>query len=168
MKAFEIAKEPLVPGVPNLVVIGAKSAADEALAMMSKFKIHHLLVRREDATYALVSDRDFFSRAIEGGNLVDLRTVKVEDVMHIDVPTCDETTELRDALALMTESRSSALIITRENTISGLLTETDFLRALQRLLSHASPLDRLETESKMVMANPLSQSIASLLSAIGI
>jgi acetoin utilization protein AcuB len=58
----------------------------------------------------------------------------VRDVMTRGVITARTTTSIRDAARLMHERRLGALPVIDRDRLVGILTETDVLRAFQRLL----------------------------------
>lgn len=168
MKAVDIAKQPLVPGLPNLIVVDSEASAEEALSMMTNYKIHHLLVSCGDTQFGIVSDRDFMAGAVRSGKWTGLDGMKVRDVMHSDAPMVGASTELREVLALMQESQADAVLIVDGQRILAIVTETDLLRGVRRILHQPSRFDILRAESEMAAANPLAQSIMSLLADIGI
>src|SRR5207253_2174266 len=69
----------------------------------------------------------------------------------------DADDSLAAALDAMALCRVSALPVTREGKLAGIVTETDLLRALSRLLETAEPLTDLERRGFVALANPLVQ-----------
>jgi CBS domain-containing protein len=135
MKAHEIAKQPLVPGLPNLIVVALEGSANEALAMMSNFKIHHLIVLARDGFRGIVSDRDIIAHALRHGLFERLAEIQIKEIMRRDTPVVSESADLGDVLALMDEYRSSALAIRRDGRVVGIITDTDIRRARRQLLA---------------------------------
>jgi acetoin utilization protein AcuB len=114
----------------------------EAARLMGARKIRHLpVVEAAGRLVGIVTARDLrqavFAPAVQD-HLESLAGVLdglvVRDVMTRGVITARTTTSIRDAARLMHERRLGALPVIDRDRLVGILTETDVLRAFQRLL----------------------------------
>ena len=114
----------------------------EAARLMGARKIRHLpVVEGAGRLVGIVTARDLrqavFAPAVQE-HLESLAGVLdglvVRDVMTRGVVTVRSATSIRDAARLMHERRVGALPVVDRERLVGVLTETDVLRAFQRLL----------------------------------
>jgi acetoin utilization protein AcuB len=168
MKTSQIVKPQLVLDVPNLIVTDPGSSAEEALKIMSTFKIHHLMVLEGEKFAGIVSDRDILLHAIHLGNIKRISEFTVGQAMRKDLPAIEESTEVREAFAMMQETQSDALPILRGAKIMGILTETDMMRGLEHLLRKEHNGRSLVAREESLLVNPLSQRLIQLLADIGV
>jgi acetoin utilization protein AcuB len=114
----------------------------EAARLMGARKIRHLpVVEAAGRLVGIVTARDLrqavFAPAVQD-HLEQLSGVLdglvVRDVMTRGVVTVRTATSIRDAARLMHERRLGALPVVERDRVVGILTETDVLRAFQRLL----------------------------------
>ena len=87
---------------------------------------------------ALLDARGFsasdFARSHPGGSLGRKLLTHVSDVMRSDVPTLDEDATVPTALAAMTQGgMGMAVVLDRAGKISGIFTDGDLRRAMERL-----------------------------------
>ena len=73
----------------------------------------------------------------------------VKDIMSKNVISIDITMTVKDAASMMNDAKIGSIIITKENTPVGILTERDFVT---RIAGEAKPLSTLLSE---VMSKPL-------------
>jgi len=92
----------------------------------------------------------------------------VERYMQRNVPTIDESTDLREALNRMLQSHVSALPILRDGVLAGIITESDLLRLLDTLLKRGEPLENVVERGEALLSNPLLQNVFKALSDSGI
>ena len=114
----------------------------EAARLMGMRKIRHLpVVEPAGRLVGIVTARDLrqavFAPAVQD-HLEQLSGVLdglvVRDVMTRGVVTVRVATPIRDAARLMHERRLGALPVVERDRLVGILTETDVLKAFQRLL----------------------------------
>lgn len=118
---------------PATHTIGLHRSADAAYELMRRFRVHELLVLDGAEPVGLVSQRDV--ALIDGFDGVDPSEVAVESLMSADVFPVQETTPLRDVTRKMAREHFGCAVVQRGTEVVGVFTETDALRALERLLS---------------------------------
>ena len=168
MKTEEIMKKPLVCDVPNLTITSPDATAEEALKLMVSFKIHHLLVFQGEDFVGLLSDRDIISHAFRGAGTKSFSSLRVSEVMRKDVPAIRESTAVSEGLSLMIDAQLSALPVLKGGRVVGLVTESDMLRALQRLLRGNHPIETAIAKGESLLVKPFTTSLIWLLSEIGL
>ena len=164
-----------VPSVSDAVsvhvpvaTIAADAPLKDALQTMHSEGIHHLVVREGDAIIGMVSDRDIYGRGTSRLGLSLDPRLSVGDVMTRLERFATETTSLRDALELFATSGVSALPVIGPLGLTGIITETDLLRALRLLLAEPAPGTPENAGGTLVLSNPLIQEAMCLLSQAGI
>jgi acetoin utilization protein AcuB len=121
--------------------------AHTAATLMKTRKLRHLPVVNGDGRLAgIVTDRDLRQVLFRGplqarlGELrTSLATLPVRDVMTWSVITVRPDTDMREAARLMHERKIGALPVVESGKVVGMLTESDALAALERLLGIAVP-----------------------------
>ncbi len=151
---------------PEAISISPSASVQEAIALMDKFKIHHLLVMEGDNFKGLVEGRDLIFSAQYFAD--KFNTKKVSDVMRTEVPMIYESTDVGAVAEMMLNNRLTAIPIVEAGRIKGILTESDLLRLFQTILGKNTGLPILVKEGEAALANPLIQKVFQLLSELGI
>jgi CBS domain-containing protein len=165
----------------NLVCIDHLASPQEALKLMTDRGIHHLVVTKREQAVGIVSDRDLYQDLYREllspenprppTNLGTLATPG-------DARLSRETT-LKEALEWMIDRRKSAIPISENGQVIGLMTSTDMVQALYLHLSKFSDLSGTDSsESSLLdkgraainapLSNPLMVNLMQLLSEAGI
>lgn len=145
---------------PERATIEPQKTIDDAIDEMKRLNIHHLLVMKGKEFLGLLESRDC-------GGIWD-KTTPVAEIMRRDVPIIDENSEVGGAVDLMLCHRLTALPLSRNNEIYGILTETDLLRLLQAYLTPVQELSDFVNRSKDILAKPVVQSLMSVLRNMGL
>jgi acetoin utilization protein AcuB len=168
MRTSEIVKHQIVPDAPRLIATDLDTSAEEALNVMQKFKIHHLVVLEDDMLVGIVSDRDILHHAMGLGGVKRVSELTVGQVVRRDLPSVHESTEVKEALSMMQDAQSDALPILRGKKVMGIVTENDMMLTLARLLSKKHIGKDIRAGEQAVLVNPLSQELVRMLAEIGI
>ena len=110
-------------------------------AMRTRKFRHAPVVNDKGALIGIVSDRDLRQSILEPALAEEmdvlgrtLKTLSVKDVMTWGVITVKPATDIREAARLMHKNKIGALPVIRNGRVAGILTSTDVLRALVRIL----------------------------------
>ena len=124
----------------NVVTIDEQTSCREAVARMSRYKIRHLpVVRQERLLCGIVTDRDLRHYLFRpdvfqqiGSVPVEqiLTTVLVGQVMSSPVVSVSPEASLEVAAGRMREGKLGSLPVVEQGRIVGILTETDLLRRI--------------------------------------
>ncbi len=128
---------------PNPVTIAADASVAEARAQMERDDIRRLLVLDEDQDLVgIVSWRDVVDAwpsrftMLEPSEVRELMArVLVEEIMSGKVVTVDPETSIAEAANLMFEHTIGALPVVEDRRVVGILTNSDLLRGLVRILT---------------------------------
>lgn len=160
----------------NLVVTGWTDSLNDAYALMREKGVRHLpVVDDEDNIVGLISDRDFM-RALQveqpdfaSGHMpkaeFDPNSV-VRDFMSWPVEAVDSNRTVGDAARRMIDKKISALMVTRNEDVVGIVTTEDLLRVLINETETLAEKVRDDVEG-MVVDSPVGQ-IAQTLANVGI
>ena len=127
---------------PNPVTITSDVSVPQALRIMRDKKIRRLpVLDGKGKLVGIVSDKDLLhaspspatSLAVWEINEL-LAKLKVEKVMARDVVTVSEDLPLEEAARIMVDRRIGGLPVMREQTLAGIITETDLFKVLLELL----------------------------------
>lgn len=121
----------------NLMTIGVNETIGEASIEMQVALVRHLPVTDERGRLVgVLSDRDLLAVA------ASRKPRKVRDVMTRDVVTTQPDAPAADAASQMLDHKiGSVLVVDDENTLIGMVTQTDYLQVARRALL-GLPLER--------------------------
>jgi acetoin utilization protein AcuB len=145
----------------RLPVVSLDATLAQATAVMRERKVIHLPVILDDGTIVgLLAEKD-----LPRGERAPLDSSGiVRDYMSWPVESLDELKSISEAARLMLDKRISALLITRGETIQGLVTTDDLLRAL---IENEPPRSRTIELESAVYNSPIG-SIAQVLADAGL
>lgn len=145
---------------PELATIQADSSVEEAVVRMRKLGIHHLVVMKGKEPVGMLD-----AQACAG---IWDPAEKVNAVMQSNVAIIDETTEIREVVDLILHQRSTALLLKRAGTITGVITSTDLLKLLSILLKPEAELSESIAKCANALAKPAVQTFVRLLEQVGL
>jgi CBS domain-containing protein len=127
------------------VTIHSDALVWAAVDLMRSRTVRHLpVVDRGGRLVGIVTDRDLrqviFDPRIQermGTTPEAVRALTVREIMTWGVITARPTTEVREAARLMHERKIGALPVVERNAVVGIVTESDLLDVLERLLRPA-------------------------------
>lgn len=128
----------------EVVTLNAADTLDLADDIMRLGRIRHMPVVEHDKLAGILSQRDLFRAAISC--VLELRPaaerewlakIPVREVMTTHVVTVAPTTTVRDAVKTMLDKRIGCLPVIENAALVGLLSESDCMRYLARLLDIA-------------------------------
>jgi len=123
----------------KVLTIGPETSCDEARRLMEQHRIRHLPVVAEGRLVGMVSDRDVRSAAAQ------TRGTLAEKIMTGDPVTITPETRVEHAARLMLDGRFGSLPVTDGQTLIGIVTYTDLLRAFVRVIETAT-LERIAVD----------------------
>jgi CBS domain-containing protein len=127
----------------SVITISSEAGLDRALLIMSRNRIRHLpVVEDEHKMIGIISDRDLRlsmkemeqgpGTAPKGYYLPAL--TKVKSIMMKDVVTTRPDVPLAEAVGMMSDRKIGALPVVEDGKLVGIVTETDALRLLAKML----------------------------------
>lgn len=137
---------------PNVHTASPDTTLAEALGMTRAHRIRHLPILDNDRLVGLVTDRDLRLAmppiwADEHAELMQaLHTRRVGELMIADIVTVKPDTPIEEAAKLLYSHHIGCLPVLEDDTLIGILTETDLLRAFAELFGARTPSRRLEVQ----------------------
>jgi CBS domain-containing protein len=137
--AEEAARELMVREMMTTTVatLGRNDTLDLADDLMSMGRIRHLPVLEEGRVVGVVSQRDLFRSALavalgygERAQKLLLKTITVKRVMSEPAISIAPDATVTEAACLMLEHKIGCLPVVEGQTLVGIVTETDILRAM--------------------------------------
>ena len=131
----------------ELVTVVSETTAAEALALCRMNRIRHLPVLEGRRLVGVISDRDLRAATPALGDLARaeaLDRIRVADEMARDVTTARPEDPIEDAAMVMYERKIGCLPVVGGEDLVGMLTTSDIMRALVRLVGAHKPGSRLE------------------------
>jgi len=166
-----------VPYPRKVITIGKTAPLVQAIELMRRHKIHHLVVTDGPTPYGVLSDRDIIEKGLANHSVVLNPILNVGEVMHPISKFFTEKTDLSEALDIMHKQGSSAIPLMANGELTGIVTESDLLQILRTLLSGGRK-DNDETEEseeldpaekgQVMLGNPLVQNVMKMISEMGI
>ena len=117
----------------------------EARRMMLERRVRHLLVTEHEKLVGIVTDRDIRLNMPSPATTLSvwelnylLARLTVGEVMTKSVIVVDSQRDAREAAAILLSEKIGALPVLDGETLVGIVTETDFLRAFAEFLALAA------------------------------
>jgi CBS domain-containing protein len=121
----------------TVATLGRNDTLDLADDLMSMGRIRHLPVLEEGRVVGVVSQRDLFRSALavalgygERAQKLLLKTITVKRVMSEPAISIAPDATVTEAACLMLEHKIGCLPVVEGQTLVGIVTETDILRAM--------------------------------------
>jgi acetoin utilization protein AcuB len=128
----------------RLVTAKPRDSAAHARAIMEEHRVNQLPVLEGPKVIGIVTDRDLrdafpsIAESVAGRRQLpkgaDPQTIAVEDLMARDILTVEPDAPLVSAATLLRRERIGALPVVKNGRLVGILTRSDLLDALVRLL----------------------------------
>jgi CBS domain-containing membrane protein len=141
----------------DVVTLDANATLDVAEDLMALKRIRHLPVLRGDELVGVVSQRDLFLAGVssvlqfrQSTEKEWLAHIKIAEVMTRELITIAPENDVEDAVTRMLEHKIGCLPVVSGGKLVGLLSETDLLRYLRRILQIADVKRRIAEEGKPV------------------
>lgn len=131
----------------EVVTVEPETTAAEALALCRKHGIRHLPVLEGRRLIGLISDRNLRSATPALGDpsrAEALQRIRVGDEMVRDVATARPEDPVEDVAAAMYERKIGCLPVIEGDSLVGIVTSSDVMKALARLVGVHEPGSRLE------------------------
>jgi CBS domain-containing protein len=165
-----------VPFPQQVITIGKKAPLVQAIELMRRHKIHHLVVTEESIPYGVLSDRDIIENGLANHSVVLNPILNVGEVMHPISRYFTDTTDLNEAIDIMHKDGCSALPLMSNGELKGIVTESDLLQILRILLSRSKSDDETGESAELdpgdkgqvMLGNPLVQNVMKMISEMGI
>jgi CBS domain-containing membrane protein len=139
----------------DVVTLEAGATLDIADDLMKLKRIRHLPVVRDGELVGLVTQRDLFRAGLSsvlqfrrGAQKEWLEKIKVQEIMTRDLITGGPDMEIDAAVARMLDHKIGCLPVVSGGKLAGVLSETDCLGYLRRILEIADIRRRLAEEER--------------------
>jgi len=118
----------------TIVSIDSKAKVKDAARLMVEKGIGSLVANRDGLPFGIVTERDLMEKIAAEG--VDPTKMTVSEVMTAPLTTVDVNSSIFDAARRMVEKRVKRLVVTDQEKIVGIVTQTD-------LVSHMTDFQKL-------------------------
>ena len=112
----------------HIVSIDSKAKAKDAARMMVEKRIGSLVANREGLPFGIVTERDLVERIVAQG--ADPSKVAVAEIMTAPLATIDASASLIDAARRMVEKQVKRLVVTENDKIIGIISQTDLVQSM--------------------------------------
>jgi acetoin utilization protein AcuB len=134
-----------------VITVTPKTTLTEALRLTRSRGVRHLVVVDDGALVGIVSDRDLKRAMASPATSLErheltylLDRLPVGDIMSRGVITVGPESALEEAARIMVKEKISALPVTLEGRLVGIVTETDILTLFVRALGAGEPSTRID------------------------
>jgi signal-transduction protein with cAMP-binding, CBS, and nucleotidyltransferase domain len=118
----------------TIVSIDSKAKVKDAARLMVEKGIGSLIANRDGLPFGIVTERDLMEKIAAEG--VDPTKMTVSEVMTAPLTTVEAGSSVIDAARRMVEKRVKRLVVTDQDKIVGIVTQTD-------LVSHMTDFQKL-------------------------
>ena len=133
--------------VREVITVSPQTTAAEALKLCREKRIRHLPVLEGGRMVGLISDRDLRAATPALGDAnraAALQKIRVGDEMAREIATSDPDDPIEQAAMAMHEKKIGCLPVVEGDDLAGILTTSDVMAALVRLVGAHGPGSRLE------------------------
>ncbi|MCD6495818.1 MAG: CBS domain-containing protein [Candidatus Aenigmarchaeota archaeon] len=123
----------------NVKTLGPDNTVKEASEKMSKYWMGSIVIVEGRKIVGIITERDILSKIVVAGK--DPEKTKIRDIMSKNVITIEETKELSEAVKLMKENDIKKLPVTKRGLLSGIITTTDIITAMNNGADDGVKLD---------------------------
>jgi acetoin utilization protein AcuB len=134
-----------------VLTITPKTSLPEALRLVQHRGIRHLPVVEDDRLVGIVSDRDLKRAMASSATSLErhelrylLDTVTVDEIRTRAVITIGRMFPIEEAARIMVKEKVSALPVTEQGRLVGIVTETDVLELFVRGMGAGEPSSRID------------------------
>lgn len=115
----------------NIYYIDSSESVKFALKQMHSLGVQRLFIfDNDDKPIGVISYKDIILLVGSEETMIDINTVKVEDIMNNHVNTIDAYATVQDAANLILRSETSELLVIENNENIGVITKTDICRVV--------------------------------------
>lgn len=111
-----------------VITIDVETSVKEATRSMIDNKIGSILVTRQGKPLGIVTERDLIERIVEPSR--DPSKTKIKEIMSAPLITISKETGILVAMRKMREYEISRLVVMDDDTLIGILSEKDIVRAV--------------------------------------
>lgn len=144
---------------PQPVALAPSDSLAHARSLLERYPFRHLPVVDLNELVGMVSDRDLLlarSLPTPHRRAGAAPAVRVQDLMTTPVLTVEPASQARTAVRTLLDARLGALpVVTASGRLVGIVTTSDFLRALQRCASWPSSEPAATATAKSCMSAPV-------------
>lgn len=134
----------------NLISIEAGENVTEAARLMDEKKIPAVLVKEGKEFLGIITDRDIIGRVVLNGT--DPNLVRAREVMSSPLITISDGASVEDAAKKMRQNKIRRLVVDENQTIVGIIAETDMIRVAPEL--HFLIRERSKLEVQLIPTTP--------------
>jgi acetoin utilization protein AcuB len=134
-----------------VLTITPKTSLPEAIRLVQHRGVRHLPVVEDDRLVGIVSDRDLKRAMASSATSLErhelrylLDTVTVDEIMTRAVITVGRMFPIEEAARIMVKEKVSALPVTEQGRLIGIVTETDVLELFVRGMGAGQPTSRID------------------------
>ncbi len=124
----------------DLRVVRPDTSVREVVATLNKFDIGSIVVVQSERPVGIITERDIL-RKVLGASLVP-EALTARQIMTSPVITIDQSASIDEAAALMARKKVKKLLATDGEKIAGMLTLTDIVAKVPKMLSTLEELVR--------------------------
>jgi len=134
-----------------VLTVTPKTTLPEATRLVQQRGIRHLPVVEDDMLVGIVSDRDLKRAMASPATSLEahelrylLAAVTMDEIMTRAIITVGRTIPIEEAARLMVKEKVSALPVTEQGRLIGIVTETDVLELFVRGMGAGKPSSRID------------------------
>jgi len=112
----------------TIVSIDSKSKVKDAARMMVDREIGSLIANRDGLPFGILTERDLTEKIV--ARSADPSKVTVAEIMTAPLTTIDASASIIDAARRMVEKRIKRLVVTDQEKIIGIVSQTDLVQSM--------------------------------------
>ncbi|MFW6109089.1 MAG: cyclic nucleotide-binding/CBS domain-containing protein [archaeon] len=115
----------------NIISVSPETSVVEATKIMSARDISSILIKTEDKYIGIFTDRDVMRKVVASG--LDPNNTMAREIMSSPLITISEDAGIEEAAEKMRDRKIRRLVVINEDTVKGIISETDIARVQPEL-----------------------------------
>jgi signal-transduction protein with cAMP-binding, CBS, and nucleotidyltransferase domain len=112
----------------TIVSVDSKTKAKDAARLMAEKHIGSLIANRDGLPFGIITERDLMEKIVAQG--ADPGKVAIGEIMTAPLATIEASATVIDAARKMNEKRVKRLVVTEQDQIIGIISQTDVVQHL--------------------------------------
>ena len=129
----------------NVITIDSQKTALDAAKLMEEKDISFLIIQQDDKPIGVVTERDFVRKVVASDK--NASSIPLIEIMSPKYRSVGPETDIEDAVQKMLNYNIRRLIVTENDSVVGVITQTDLTGHLRSKILINGTLEKIESDT---------------------